>query len=1030
MVISFSSFSQPEKGKARADSLLQLIPKTANQRDLTDIYNKLARELRDYGNKDSSVLFAKKALKLAQEKNYIAGQLAAHLNLGHSYRELNELPKSIEHLNEVLELCKTHNYPQEKGNAYDNLGHAYFQTGDTLGSLQHHLTSLDIRKKINDLHGQGNSHQNIAHIYNQLKKFKPALEHFESALNIFQQTKDTFRIALSMANSGYMNYYIGQHYEALTRFTGARDHYIRLNNREGEEWMTKMIAHLYSDLGHYDKALAHYRKELNKARAEKDEKGILVMYEMIGRVYMLKEEYSKALFYIRKSLEMARKSQSSGDIMSANYYMGDTYYRQQKYTEAMDYFPIAHQLAMETKDTYWEAILKERIGRSLFYLGKINESKQWITDALEMSQQIFILQDISDNYLILSRIDSIQGNYPSAYKNYQLYVKYREDLQTENAKKLAMQLDFEEKERENEQAKQLAEEELRNKNLQRNAAIGGLLLMCLLVVSILYLFRLRNKKIKAEQQTLELKQKEIEMVKETEQFKSRFLANISHEFRTPLTLIGGNIDLLKKQAQDENQERLEEIHRNGDRLLQLVNQLLDLSKMESGQYTLNYSDGNLLNEILAYISAFNSYATRQNLQFITQVTDKASKALSGKQFSYSSEALQTIVNNLLSNAIKFSPNGGIVSVEVDFDADVLALKVSDAGPGIPEKHLPKIFDRFYQVEETYTITQKGSGIGLALVKELACLHQGDVTVSNNPERGCTFTAWITCKAAGSNEIPAPDSQNETGMTEQVPAMTRQPVINEELPLILVAEDQPELRRFITENLGSDFNCIEAENGKTGYEAAQKHVPDLIISDVMMPEMNGFELCKAVKENTVTSHIPVILLTARADTNDKISGLKIGADDYILKPFSIEELRLRVRNSIRLQQVLREKLKDGRLPRKEELPQLSSYDRDFLLKLTSTIEANISNHQLTVADLAEAAHLSQSQLTRKLKAITGNTPSDLIKTIRFEEALRLLKENRSVSDVSWSVGFEDPAYFGKAFKKHFGVAPSEYKNIAY
>lgn len=1028
LIIGFSSFSQSERGKVKADSLLRLIPKTENQKELSDIYNQLGRELRDSGNKDSSLLFAKKALKLAEKEHYIDGQINAHLNLGQSYREFNDFSKSVEHLNKLLKLSEIQNNQHKKGDAYDNLGHVCLQMGDTLTALKHHLTSLEIRKKVNDIHGQGNSHENIAHIYSSLKNFKSALEHFEGALSNFEKIKDTFRIALSSANAGYMNYYIGQHYEALTRFTTARRHYILLKNKEGEEWMEQMIAHLYSDLGHYDKALAHYRKVLHKAKAENNEIEVMSAYELIGRTCMLKEEYSKALFYVRKSLEMAIKNQLPKGIMSSNFYMGDIYYRQQQYNEAMDYFLTAHQLSIEIKEVYWIAVTKERIGRSFFYLGKINESKKWITDAQEMSQQIFILQDISDNYLILSKIDSIQGNYQSAYMNHQLYVKYKEALQTDNAKKLAMQLDFEEKDKKTEQAKLLAEKELRNKKLQRNAATGGLLLMSLLTVSILYLFRLRNKKIKAEQQNLELKQKEIELVKETEQFKSRFLTNISHEFRTPLTLINGNIGLLKKQSKPDDLEKLEEINRNGERLLQLVNQLLDLSKIESGHYVLSYSDGNLLNEVLAYISTFNSYAAGKNLQFITRMTDKADKTLSGKLFSYSSEAIQTIITNLLSNAIKFSADGGAVSVEVDFDTDILTLSISDSGPGIPDEHFPQIFDRFYQVEKAYNATQKGSGIGLALVKELACLHHGDVTVSNTPEGGCTFKVWIICKESKINKLTDSTSDNETRQVESLHTIANPTETGEDVPLILIAEDQPELRKFIVENIGTGFNCIEAENGKTGYEAAQRHVPDLIISDVMMPEMDGVELCKAVKENKITSHIPVILLTAKADTSDRITGLEAGADDYILKPFSTEELRLRIRNSIRSQQLLRNKLKDGQIPDKGELSQLSSYDRDFLLGLKSTIEKNIPNPRFTVAELADSAYLSQSQLTRKMKAITGNTPSDLIRKMRFEKALRLLKENKSVADVCWSVGFEDPAYFGKAFKKHFGVAPSEYKTI--
>lgn len=1030
LLITSHSFTQ-HRGKIVTDSLLHVLSKTKDETKKTDLLNLLSREFRDRGLKDSSLIFAEKALSLAKRINYTKGEIDSHLNIGNTCRELKDLPKAIKHIEQLIQLCEVTDDLFRKGDAYDNLGHIYHELKDTTQALKNHLLSLKIREQINDEYGIGNSNDNIGHLYSSKSEFSKALTYFQASLKQFKKIGDESRIALSSANVGYQYYYMGNLYDALVHFDNAGRQYKNLNNTDGINWMINMLAYVHSDLGNYEKSLNYYFEQLKLNKDNETGKGDL--YMKIGRVYMMMEKFGKAMEYELKAMAIAEKQNNQESVMYINYYIGEIYFLQNNVAKGLNYFSLSHDYAIKTQNVYWTSVTKERIGRCYFLSGKVEEAEKWIREGLSISKHIYTMRDISQNYLILSKIDSIQGNYPSSLENYKLHIEYENKSNKEEATKLAQQLEFKEKEeqviKDQQEKERRAAEELSSKNFQKNTAIGGMILMSLLVLAVLYLVRLRNKKIKAEKQNLKLKQREIEAVKETEQFKSRFLANISHEFRTPLTLINGNIDLLKQKSNQEDLKKLEEIDHNGNRLLQLVNQLLDLSKMESGQYTLNYTNGNLLNEAQAYISAFDSFSSKEGIELTMTITDDARKTLSEKQFSYSSEALHIIINNLLSNALKFTPEGGNVHAEIDFQNSILTIKVADTGPGIPEKHLSGIFDRFYQVEEVYNSTQKGSGIGLTLVKELAYLHHGDVTVCNNPGGGCTFKVWITCKKTDIEAIAEQDTEDKTAiLIENTGNTDDQPEISGEKPIILVIEDQPELRRFIAENIGEDYSCIEAENGKTGYELAQKHIPDLIISDVMMPEMNGFELCKSVKENGITSHIPVILLTAKADKNDKIAGLEIGADDYILKPFSIEELRLRVRNSIRLQQSLRNKFKNGQIPeREEEFPELSPYDRDFLLKLTSTIKENISNSRFTVTDLAEAVHLSQSQLTRKLKAVTGHTPSDLIKNIRFEKALALLRENMSISDVSWSVGFEDPAYFGKAFKKHFGIAPSEFQN---
>ncbi|MNX85885.1 Sensor histidine kinase TodS [compost metagenome] len=516
-------------------------------------------------------------------------------------------------------------------------------------------------------------------------------------------------------------------------------------------------------------------------------------------------------------------------------------------------------------------------------------------------------------------------------------------------------------------------------------------------------------------------------IKETEQFKSRFLTNISHEFRTPLTLINGHLELLKQLDDGKNSARYLEMENNGKRLLQLINQLLDLSKMESGQCKLRFSGGNILDEIRAHVQTFHSYADQLGVGLTMEI---ATPEKTPDRFFYSQEALATILANLLSNALKFTPPGGNVHMHVKMNVDLLLIEVSDTGSGIPEQQLDKVFDRFYQVDENNDRFYSGSGIGLALVKELTALHGGDVSVKNVPEGGCVFTVSLANRkesGEGTEFSPEPGKH----LPEQVDSVqnTDESIpLNEELPLILVVEDQEQLRRFVCECLGVNYRYLEAPDGFRGLELAKESLPDLIISDVMMPGMNGIEFCSQLKNNELTSHIPVVLLTAKAEQSDKEIGLETGADDYLVKPFSISELKLRVRNMLRLRQQLRDKLAESPVAVTDALSGLNERDREFLQKLSERTTENISNTQFGVNPLAESVHLSSSQLTRKLKALTGNTPADFIRNIRLQKGLELLQNGMSITDVSWEVGFEDPSYFAKVFKKQFGVPPSETEKL--
>lgn len=1020
-----SSIAQPKKHST--NSLKKKLTQTRNPHDQADLLNQLARDFREHGEKDSSLVYAEKAKKLSERRHYEKGMTDAYLNLGTTYREMNRFPQASKYLKLLLEICGKTNNRQGAGDAYDNFGHLYLAQGDSVKALKNHLHSLKIRKQIGDDYGIGNSNDNIAHIYASRNDYVNSIRYFEAALKVFEKIGDESRIALGAANVANQYYYIGNYHTALKNLYRAQRYYKRTKSLEGEIWICNLIGNIYSDAGNYDEALKIYGRALEIAKQTGEWWSEVDVYTLLGRTYMMMESYPKAAAYFQKARKISMKNNEPMRVMIAVYFIGDNYRTQKMNDEALNWFLDAFKMASEQNNRQWQGSISERIGRIYYDKKNYLEAKKWLMNSLEIHREFFIMRDLAQNYQVLSETNSALGNYKEAFENHKEYLKYSKLLQKNDASKLVLKYEFNKKESASraEQGKKdaLALRELKSKNMQRNMAIAGLLLMMLLLGSLLYVFRLRSKKLQVEKLNVQLKDREMKAVKETEQFKSRFLTNISHEFRTPLTLINGHLELLKQIDDGKNLTRYLEMENNGKRLLQLINQLLDLSKMESGQYQLRFSSGNVLNEVQAHVQTFHSYADQLG---VTLTMEIAGSQFTRDPFVYSSEALSAILANLLSNALKFTPSGGSVHMQVQVNDEALILTVSDTGSGIPEQQLDNVFERFYQVDDGGERFHSGSGIGLALVKELVILHGGEISVKNAPTGGCIFTVSLANRKESREETEAA-TEFKTYLPEQIDSEGSIPesaVLNEELPLILVVEDQEQLRKFICECLGESYRYIEAPDGFRGLELANESLPDLIISDVMMPGMNGIEFCSQVKNNELTSHIPVVLLTAKAEQSDKETGLETGADDYLVKPFSISELKLRVRNMLRLRQLIRDKLAENPVSAADELSGLTERDREFLRKLSTITTENISNTQFGVNPLAESVHLSSSQLTRKLKALTGNTPADFIRNIRLQKALEGLQSGMSIADVAWEVGFEDPSYFAKVFKKRFGVPPSE------
>ncbi len=623
------------------------------------------------------------------------------------------------------------------------------------------------------------------------------------------------------------------------------------------------------------------------------------------------------------------------------------------------------------------------------------------------------------------------------------------------------------------------------------------LLYILFAAGLVYLtWKLQMKRIRIKQQ-YEMSRFEAEKLHEVDGIKSRFFTNISHEFRTPLTLIIGPVKQLSEKIADEKaKEVLRVVHRNADKLLTLVNQLLDISKIESGNMKLQTAEQNIAALIKAITLSFTSYAERKkiNLSFSSR-PDRIPAYIDKEKFG-------NIINNLLSNAFKFTPEGGEIGVEISCQAgpgsassaqneipkqvrddnlagsnirddnfagsnvrddnleeeiirdgnfaemtvrddNFIEITVRDTGIGIPEEKLPRIFDRFYQVDGSHKKEHEGTGIGLALTKELIELHKGTIEVASTEGKGTIFTIRIP---PGSGHLqPEEICDEEIAQDADRVALKAagRPDIEEEIqyngrleraaepggdgspPLLLIVEDNNDVRKYIKDNLIDNYKIIEAADGEEGWNRALSDIPELIISDVMMPKMDGFELCGKIKSDERTSHIPIILLTAKAASEDKIVGYETGADEYIMKPFDSNELKARIKNLIEQRKRIHEHFRQNGLFELDE-SKITPLDKKFLQNTICLITGNISDDSFNIEKLAEGLNMSRSVLHKKIVSLIGEPPVELVKTIRMTRAAELIcLKTGNISEIALEVGFKNPAYFSECFKKQFGVTPSQY-----
>ena len=540
--------------------------------------------------------------------------------------------------------------------------------------------------------------------------------------------------------------------------------------------------------------------------------------------------------------------------------------------------------------------------------------------------------------------------------------------------------------------------------------------------------------LRNERQKFKLIQVEQEAQKkhEIDDMKLQFFTYISHELRTPLTLIISPLENVMKNIKNiEQRKRLEMVHRNAIRLLNLVNQLLDFRKNDVKGHQLNPVRGDVVEFIRTISDSFTEYSEKKNvhLTFFSSVKELT--------MSFDEDKIGKIIMNLLSNAFKFTPEGGRVDIFLSLlpagkkQPEQLEIRVSDTGFGIKDENKEHIFERFYQFQHSEGQKTSGSGIGLYLVKEFVKLHGGTISVHDNAGRGSVFIITIPVERekneeSRTRELPIKITEKKAGTEIPDDISEEIPNENKKYPLILIVDDNDDFRLFMRDSLQSKYRVKEASDGKKAWEIIPALQPDIIVSDVMMPEMDGNELCRLVKTDIRTSHIPLILLTARSAKEQKIEGLESGADDYITKPFDFDILTLRIKKLLQLQQNRQQNFKKQMEVAPSKIT-ITSLDEKLIKKAIQYVEENISRSDLSVEELSQELGMSRVHLYKKLLSITGKTPVEFIRLLRLKRGAQLLRESQqSIMEISYQTGFSNPKYFRKHFKKEFGILPSDYQ----
>ena len=962
-----------------------------------------------YTNPDSGFIVAEMLYTDAVNAQNMEMQARAYKFKGIIMDVKDENKKAIEYYIKGLEISESEGFGKQTSRLYNNIGFVYRKIGKLDSALIYYNKSLEVARKINWKKGLKHVYNSLGIVYQNQKNMPLAIESFQKSLSFSEEINDQMGVATANQNIGL----------------------------------------IYRDLGELNKAIEYLEKSEEYFEGIDDKRWIIRTYNNMGIVYKDLNELEKAKQYLTDGLILAKQLNLYDDVVNTQINLGNIYKIQGEFIPAMDYYKKALGYLEKKENNSLLANVYFNIGALHNKFGDFNAGKKWCTKAYKLSSSFNFLEEKLLSCECLNTSYKNLGNIYLAYDYLNQYYAIRDTLRElenqEEVNRLEMQYDFD-KQRladslatEEQKLKQelVYQEELNQERMQRNASIYfvlGLLIFALLLFLRLYVTRKTNRKLAEKNKIIE---REKQRAEESERAKEQFFNNVSHEFKTPLTLILGPLEKIMQKVSDQDFKlELGMVHRNAKRLHNMINELLNLYKLESGKIKLKAKKGDFGQFVFRFVQSFEPLAKQKNISLSFEADSELLEVY------FDSEKIEKVLSNLLSNAFKFVDLGGEIVVAVknktsqNEDSNGVLVSVSDNGIGIPVEKLTNVFDRFYQVDESLNRNYEGTGIGLSLTKELIELHHGWIKAESEEGQGAVFTFYLPFGKSHfkSTEIDedlqtevTTDIENSKEIVSDSPDVESQTKSKRGLPVLLVVEDNPDMRSYIKSDLSDQYKIIEAENGYDGMEKAIKFVPDLIISDIMMPKMDGNEMSFKLKQDEHTSHIPIILVTARTSTEQKIEGLETGADAYISKPFNPRELQVTIKNLINQRQKLRNRFgKDLDHAIRLAESEITSMDQQFLEKALKVVEENISDSEFTVELFGSKMAMSRVQLHRKLTALTDQSASRFIRNIRIKHAAEFLaKDGATVTETAYKFGFNNLSYFAKCFSEDYKMTPSDW-----
>lgn len=773
------------------------------------------------------------------------------------------------------------------------------------------------------------------------------------------------------------------------------------------------LGNVYLELKEYDSAEEYYLKA-NKEFEKIPNAGTFYFNTtnvFLGQVYYHKGQLDKADNLLTKTLGFFQQINDPRTVAEISNYLGLVNLEKGNLDQAELYFKNA--LDFQNKNGY-----NLEAGQSALQLGKLNIKKGkaavaigFLESALEFNSEIKngILNQKAHSSL--AEAYALQGNYKAAFFNSQIAKSINDSLQLVQSAEKIKEIEgiYQTESRDNQITLLTTKNELAEQQKKNQLYLLWGILTIIAIAGVFVFFQFRNR------------QKTTRKLLELDTAKSTFFANISHEFRTPLTLIKGPIEdnLASDKLSQTERKNLTSALRNTQRLTDLVDQLLALAKLESGNLKLNIQSANLPSFIIAQAEVFSFSCVEKNLTFTIDVEKDEIEDW------FDQDILEKILYNLIGNAIKYTPENGFIKLMGKRQGEQFQISVGNSGNYIPLDQQQKIFTRFYQTDTK----NSGTGIGLALTKELTEVHKGTISVKSEPNGTTEFTVTLPVgkTAFEENQLFSenPDKENLATLPVFEKNIEKEIALPEDAPMILVIDDNHDIREYVRSIFENTYSVQTATNGKEGFAMAVETIPDIVISDVMMPEEDGFTFTRNLKEHQLTSHIPVILLTAKTQITSKLEGMGIGADVYITKPFSSQLLKATAENLIENRRKLQQRFSQEIILMPKDIS-VSSVDEQFLERLQKVLDKNITDSDFSIENFGNEMGVSRMQLHRKLKALTGQSASEFLRSQRLKIAAKILREKKiPISEVGYTVGFNDPSYFTKSFKKEFGQTPTEY-----